>query len=96
VPLPGGAVIVKPGYDARASSTAALLNARPTASGDASWTVHRSRVDAPSSVSESGGGTGPSAQVTDDAVNRGSSCARTQAAFASISGPVSTSSTELR
>src|SRR3954447_26491576 len=64
VPLPGGAVRVKPGYDARASSTAALLKARPTASGAGSCTVQRSRVDAPSSVSASARGIGPSTQVT--------------------------------
>ena len=96
MPLPGGAVIVKPGYDASASSTAALLNARPTGSGDGSWTVQRSSVEAPSSVSASGSGSGPSDQVTDAAVSRGSSWARTHAAFSSMSRPVSTNSTELR
>ena len=87
---------MKPGYDASASSTARLLNARPTGSGEESWTVQRSRVEAPSSVSASGVGTGPSDQVTDSAVSRGSSWARTHAAFSSTSRPVSTNSTELR
>ena len=64
---------MNPGYDASASSTTAPLKLRPTGSGDESCTVHRSSVDAPSSVSASGPGRAPSDQVTDDAMRRGSS-----------------------
>ena len=59
-------------------------------------TVHRSRQDAPSSVSASGGGVAVRVQVTDSARSAGASCIRTHSAFSSMSRPVSTSSTELR
>ena len=59
-------------------------------------TVHRSRQDAPSSVSAPGSGIAVRVQVTELAVSEGSSCARTHAAFSSMSSPVSTNSIELR
>ena len=42
--------MVKPGYDARASSTSGAVNALPAVSGDGSRTVTRSRALAASSV----------------------------------------------
>ncbi len=87
---------MKPGYEASASSTAALEKARPTGSGEASRTVHRSRVEAPSSVSASGVGSAPMVQVVLLPSSRDVSWSRTQSAFSSMSSPVSTNSTELR
>ena len=51
----GGAVIVKPGYDASASSITGAVNASPTTSGEASKTEQRRSTDAASSVEASVG-----------------------------------------
>ena len=66
----GGAVMVKPGYDESASSTAGPVNALPTGSAWLSITVHRSRQEAPSSVSASASGEAVWVQVTDSAFER--------------------------
>ena len=88
--------MVKPGYDASASSTAGPVNPLPTFSGVGSMTVHRSRVEAPSSVSASGAGIATRDQATSVAVRDGVSWLRTHSAFSSTSRPVSTNSTWLR
>src|SRR6266540_1905939 len=95
----GGPVMVNPGYDASASSTAAAVKDRPTGSAEGSRTVQRSSTDAASSVRPSSAGGVISDQATTDGAPSPSavvSCSRTQLAFASTSSPVSTNSTVLR
>ncbi len=87
---------MNPGYDASASSTAAAVNGLPTTPACSSLTTHRSRTEAPSSVSESGPGIRPIDHATDAASIRPSSWVRSHAAFSSMSSPVSTNSIWLR
>src|SRR4249919_906820 len=92
----GGAVSVKPGYDASAISTALLVNALPTGLSDGSRTVQRRRMLAPSSVVASSGGATTGDHATILGSGSSTNCSLTQAAFASTSRPVSTNSTWLR
>ena len=61
-----------------------------------SMTVHRTRQEAPSSVSASASGDADRVQATVSADSAGSSCIRSQSALASRSSPVITNSMELR
>ncbi|MEJ7755281.1 MAG: hypothetical protein WKF83_02145 [Nocardioidaceae bacterium] len=99
VPAAGGRVMANPGYDASVSSPTAPEKARPTGSGEELRTWQRSRAVAGAWVSGSSQSARSSCHSTLSSGKAASACptwSLTSSALASISSPVSSSSTLLR